>query len=171
MYLKLISEQLTGKPAFQETDLKTSFYSQSIDKTYIESENLRIAYHKKIARLTSFKEAKALLAEFKDIFGVVPESEQNYVYSVVLKNIRQRLAILNISLANQEVGIEFKSSPNAIMSKKPVLAFCVKNQNIRLKSTLNSTIVYLKTNNLADWTKETILFLERLEKEAENADN
>ena len=171
MYLKLISEQLTGKPAFEETDTKTSFYSQSIDKTYIESENLRIAYHKKIARLTSFKEAESLLAEFKDIFGVVPGSEQNYVYSVVLKNLRQRLGILNISLANKEVGIEFKVNPNAIMSKKPVLAFCVKNQNIRLKSTLNSTIVYLKTDKLADWTKETILFLEHLEKEAENADN
>lgn len=171
MYLKLISEQLTSKPAFEETDTKTSFYSQSIDKTYIESENLRIAYHKKIARLTSFKEAESLLAEFKDIFGVVPDSEQNYVYSVVLKNLRQRLGILNISLANKEVGIEFKVNPNAIMSKKPVLAFCVKNQNIRLKSTLNSTIVYLKTDKLADWTKETILFLEHLEKEAENADN
>ena len=171
MYLKLISEQLTGKPAFEETDTKTSFYSQSIDKTYIESENLRIAYHKKIARLTSFKEAESLLAEFKDIFGVVPGSEQNYVYSVVLKNLRQRLGILNISLANKEVGIEFKVNPNAIMSKKPVLAFCVKNQNIRLKSTFNSTIVYLKTDNLAEWTKETILFLEHLEKEAENADN
>ncbi|MEA8873784.1 TRCF domain-containing protein, partial [Campylobacter jejuni] len=153
MYLKLISEQLTGKPAFEETDTKTSFYSQSIDKAYIESENLRIAYHKKIARLTSFKEAESLLAEFKDIFGVVPGSEQNYVYSVVLKNLRQRLGILNISLANKEVGIEFKVNPNAIMSKKPVLAFCVKNQNIRLKSTLNSTIVYLKTDKLADWTK------------------
>lgn len=171
MYLKLISEQLTGKPAFEETDTKTSFYSQSIDKTYIESENLRIAYHKKIARLTSFKEAESLLAEFKDIFGVVPGSEQNYVYLVVLKNLRQRLGILNVSLANNEVGIEFKVNPNAIMSKKPVLAFCVKNQNIRLKSTLNSTIVYLKTDKLADWTKETILFLEHLEKEAENADN
>lgn len=171
MYLKLISEQLTGKPAFEETDTKTSFYSQSIDKAYIESENLRIAYHKKIARLTSFKEAESLLAEFKDIFGVVPGSEQNYVYSVVLKNLRQSLGILNISLANKEVGIEFKVNPNAIMSKKPVLAFCVKNQNIRLKSTLNSTIVYLKTNKLADWTKETILFLEHLEKEAENAGN
>lgn len=171
MYLKLISEQLTGKPAFEETDTKTSFYSQSIDKTYIESENLRITYHKKIARLTSFKEAEILLAEFKDIFGVVPSSEQNYVYSVVLKNLRQRLGILNISLANKEVGIEFKVNPNAIMSKKPVLAFCVKNQNIRLKSTLNSTIAYLKTDKLADWTKETILFLEHLEKEAENADN
>lgn len=171
MYLKLISEQLTGKPAFEETDTKTSFYSQSIDKTYIESENLRIAYHKKIARLNSFKEAESLLAEFKDIFGVVPGSEQNYVYSVVLKNLRQRLGILNISLANKEVGIEFKVNPNAIMFKKPVLAFCVKNQNIRLKSTLNSTIVYLKTDKLADWTKETILFLEHLEKEAENADN
>lgn len=171
MYLKLISEQLTGKPAFEETDTKTSFYSQSIDKTYIESENLRIAYHKKIARLTSFKEAESLLTEFKDIFGVVPGSEQNYVYSVVLKNLRQRLGILNISLANKEVGIEFKVNPNAIMSKKLVLAFCVKNQNIRLKSTLNSTIVYLKTDKLADWTKETILFLEHLEKEAENADN
>lgn len=171
MYLKLISEQLTGKPAFEETDTKTSFYSQSIDKNYIESENLRIAYHKKIARLTSFKEAESLLAEFKDIFGVVPGSEQNYVYSVVLKNLRQRLGILNISLANKEVGIEFKVNPNAIMSKKLVLAFCVKNQNIRLKSTLNSTIVYLKTDKLADWTKETILFLEHLEKEAENADN
>lgn len=171
MYLKLISEQLTGKPAFEETDTKTSFYSQSIDKTYIESENLRITYHKKIARLTSFKEAEILLAEFKDIFGVVPSSEQNYVYSVVLKNLRQRLGILNISLANKEVGIEFKVNPNAIMSKKPVLAFCVKNQNIRLKSTLNLTIAYLKTDKLADWTKETILFLEHLEKEAENADN
>lgn len=171
MYLKLISEQLTGKPAFEETDTKTSFYSQSIDKTYIESENLRIAYHKKIARLTSFKEAESLLAEFKDVFGVVPGSEQNYVYSVVLKNLRQRLGILNISLANKEIGIEFKVNPNAIMSKKLVLAFCVKNQNIRLKSTLNSTIVYLKTDKLADWTKETILFLEHLEKEAENADN
>ena len=171
MYLKLISEQLTGKPAFEETGTKTSFYSQSIDKTYIESENLRIAYHKKIARLTSFKEAETLLAEFKDIFGVVPGSEQNYVYSVVLKNLRQRLGILNISLANKEVGIEFKVNPNAIMSKKPVLAFCVKNQNIHLKSTLNSTIVYLKIDKLADWTKETILFLEHLEKEAENADN
>lgn len=171
MYLKLISEQLTGKPVFAETDTKTSFYSQSIDKTYIESENLRIAYHKKIARLTSFKEAETLLAEFKDIFGVVPSSEQNYVYSVVLKNLRQRLGILNVSLANKEVGIEFKANPNAIMSKKPVLKFCIKNQNVRLKSTLNSTFVYLKTDNLAEWTKETILFLEHLEKEAKNADN
>ncbi len=171
MYLKLISEQLTGKPAFEEIDPKTSIYSQSIDQTYIESENLRIAYHKKIARLTTFKEAAALLSEFKDIFGAVPESEQNYVHSVVLKKLKQRLDIQNISLADKEVGIEFKNNPNAIMSKKPVLKFCVKSLNVRLKSTLNSTFVYLKTDNLADWTKETILFLEHLEKEAENADN
>ena len=171
MYLKLISEQLTGKPAFSETDPKNSFYSQSIDKTYIESENLRIAYHKKIARLNNLHEANLLLEEFKDIFGVVPENERNYVFDVLLKKIRKRLEILNIALTKDQVGIEFKHSQNAIISKKPVLDFCLKTPGVSLKSTYNSTFVYWPIKDQADWVKETISFLEILEKESKYADN
>lgn len=110
VYMKILEEEIQKNKLGSvvensEIELpKTShkpLASRSIAKEYISSEDVRIEIHKKVSKLKSLSELKALQRELVDRFGKFSEELATYLQEKLLQNNFEKYHIFKTEMRNQ----------------------------------------------------------------------
>lgn len=103
MYLKILNEEIhhiTEHKEVVDKSISTPLADRTINKNYIDNEDVRIEIHKKIDKLENLAEAKELELELKDRFGKVDDDILCYMYEKLMKNYCKALGIYKIDTSN-----------------------------------------------------------------------
>jgi len=125
-YSKLLEEtirELKGE-AVEEVQVETSInlgIDIYIPHNYIEDENLRMTFYKKIASARDAKRIDEVHAEIRDRFGAVPENVEGLLEFVKLKLYAQEIGVLSIAREGATIAIRFQ--PNAKIDPNRIFAF------------------------------------------------
>lgn len=102
-YMKILEEELNASkidleptPKEEDISLKEAYTSRHIDKSYIDSEDVRIEMHKRIASIRRLSELNALISELKDRFGSFDEEMSYYMYEKLFNNLCHEAGVYKI---------------------------------------------------------------------------
>jgi transcription-repair coupling factor (superfamily II helicase) len=123
-YSKLLEEtirELKGEPVEEEIETSINLgIDIYIPHDYIEDENLRMTFYKKIASARDEKRLDEIHGEMRDRFGAVPENVEGLLDFVKLKQYAQQIGVLSIARDGKKIAIRFqpaaKIDPNAIFA-------------------------------------------------------
>ncbi|MDX1583369.1 MAG: transcription-repair coupling factor, partial [Thermoanaerobaculia bacterium] len=111
MYMKLLDEtiaELKGEPLEAETDTTLNLgLDIYIPDQYIDDENLRMTFYKRIASAAEPERLDDLKREMKDRFGSIPETVETLYQYVELKQIGRSIGISSIHRKGDTVSIRF----------------------------------------------------------------
>ncbi|MBW3671573.1 MAG: transcription-repair coupling factor, partial [Acidobacteria bacterium] len=123
MYTKLLEEtiaEMKGDPP--ESQLETTLnlgLDIYIPRDYIDDENLRMTFYKRIASAPDLDRLTALRGEMKDRFGPLPEGVETLFEYVDLKQMGQTIGISSIHRKGDTLSIRFRPDaqvdPNRLM--------------------------------------------------------
>lgn len=104
MYMKILNEEinasLISKEEILDKSISTPLVSRTINKNYIENEDVRIEIHKKIDKLKSLSALQDLELELIDRFGDIDQELKLYMYEKLMKNYCKKLHIYKIDDTN-----------------------------------------------------------------------
>ena len=103
MYLKILNEEIHHISVQKEVvdkSISTPMANRTIQKSYIDNEDVRIEIHKKIDKLNKLKELNELKIELEDRFGKVEDEILCYMYEKLMKNNCKKLGIYKIDNSN-----------------------------------------------------------------------
>ncbi len=104
MYLKILNEEIHSniQPVEEQQDksLVAPLVSRTIDKKYIDNDDIRIEIHKKIDKLNSLDSLYELEKELIDRFGEENEEVLLYMYEKLMKNYCKKLKIVKLDQTN-----------------------------------------------------------------------
>lgn len=123
MYTKLLEEtiaEMKGEPP--ESQLETTLnlgLDIYIPRDYIDDENLRMTFYKRIASAPDHDRLAELRVEMKDRFGPLPEGVETLFEYVELKQMGQSIGISSIHRKGDTLSIRFRPDaqvdPNRLM--------------------------------------------------------
>ena len=123
MYMKLLEEaiaEMKGEPP--ESQLQTTLnlgLDIYIPRDYIDDENLRMTFYKRIASAADPERLEELRREMKDRFGPPPEGVETLFEYVELKLTGQTIGITSIHRKGDNLSIKFRPDaridPNRLM--------------------------------------------------------
>lgn len=96
MYLKILNEEINHITEVKEQidpSLAVPLVNRTIDKKYIDNDDVRIQMHRKIDKLKSVEELKELESEMIDRFGTIEEELYLYMYEKLMKNFCKIIGI------------------------------------------------------------------------------
>ena len=103
MYLKILNEEINHvveKKEQLDKSITTPMVNRTIDKSYIDNDDVRIAMHRKIDALKSLEDLRQLEAEMVDRFGNISNELYSYMYEKLMKNYCKILGIEKINVNN-----------------------------------------------------------------------
>ncbi len=100
MYLKILNEEINYVPQEKEKIKARALTSRVVDKSYIESDEMRIQIHKRIDKLSSIDDLNNLYNELTDRFGNVSMELNCYMYEKLMLNLADNLGIKKIDRDN-----------------------------------------------------------------------
>lgn len=103
MYLKILNEEINHVVEVKEQldrSITTPLVNRTIDKNYIDNDDVRIAMHRKIDKLNSLEALKELEAEMIDRFGEINEELYLYMYEKLMKNFCKIIGIEKMNTNN-----------------------------------------------------------------------
>jgi len=103
MYLKILNEEIHHISVQKEVvdkSISTPMANRTIQKSYIDNEDVRIEIHKKIDKLNKLKELNELKIELEDRFGKVEDEILCYMYEKLMKNYCKNIGIEKINTNN-----------------------------------------------------------------------
>jgi len=83
-----------------------------IPANYIADQDLRLRLYRRIADLRDETEVDAMLNEFRDRFGELPEMVQNLFYQMRVKLRAERIGLASIGFETGQIVLRYPSSPN-----------------------------------------------------------
>jgi transcription-repair coupling factor (superfamily II helicase) len=83
-----------------------------IPADYIPDRDLRLRLYRRIADLRDESEIDALISEFSDRFGPLPEMVQNLFYQMRIKLHAEEIGLASISMENGQIVLRFPSMNN-----------------------------------------------------------
>lgn len=133
-YSKLLEEtirELKGEPIEEEIETSINLgIDIYIPHSYIEDENLRMTFYKKIASAKDASRIDQIQEEMRDRFGALPENVEGLLEFVKLKQYAQSIGVLSITREGSTVAIRFqptaKIDPNrifAFLNERPLARF------------------------------------------------
>ncbi|MBQ3773113.1 MAG: DEAD/DEAH box helicase, partial [Pseudobutyrivibrio sp.] len=108
VYLKILQEEIDKKkhegeisfeepkPVKEDISIVTPLVSRTIQKDYINSDDLRIEIHKKIDKINSLAGLHQLEDELTDRFGALDEELYLYMYEKLMKSYCKQIGIYKI---------------------------------------------------------------------------
>lgn len=106
MYLKILNEEINNikfEKVNIDKSLTTPLVSRSINREYINNEDVRIEIHKKIDKLNSLKKLVDLESELVDRFGSFDNELSLYMYEKLMKNYCNKLGIYKLDTSSKNV--------------------------------------------------------------------
>lgn len=82
-----------------------------IPADYIPDQDLRLRLYRRIADLRDESEIDALVSEFSDRFGPLPEMVRNLLYQMRIKLRAEKIGLASISLENGQIVLRFPATP------------------------------------------------------------
>ncbi len=82
-----------------------------IPADYIPDQNLRLRLYRRIADLRDESEIDALVSEFNDRFGTLPEMVQNLLYQMRIKLYAEEIGLASISMENGQIVLRYPLTP------------------------------------------------------------
>jgi len=93
-----------------------------IPAEYIPDQDLRLRLYRRIADLRDETEVDALISEFKDRFGELPEMVENLFYQMRVKLFAEVAGLAGISWESSQIVLRYPVSPNGKDNRLPDLA-------------------------------------------------
>jgi len=87
-------------------DVSLSFPSY-ISKHFIQDQNTRLKYYKKISNSNNSENLELLKDELKDIFGTIPQETLNLFNLIHIRNLFNHLGVTNIKVNEKHITIKF----------------------------------------------------------------
>jgi transcription-repair coupling factor (superfamily II helicase) len=81
-----------------------------IPSDYIPDQDLRLRLYRRIADLRDESEIDALVSEFNDRFGLLPEMVQNLLFQMRIKLHAENIGLASISMENGQILLRYPSS-------------------------------------------------------------
>ncbi len=137
MYLKILDEEVNKKEEDTSTkpdaSLITPLTNRTINKNYINNDDIRISIHKRIANLKSITELVDLKLELKDRFGSVDNELEMYMYEKLMFKYCEMLGVYKIDKSKRSIWefyLNKESSKNIDSTKLYQNAFKTEYTNI-----------------------------------------
>ena len=83
-----------------------------IPSDYIPDQDLRLRLYRRIADLRDESEIDALVSEFSDRFGTLPEMVQNLLYQMRVKLRAEEIGLASISTENERILLRYAPAPD-----------------------------------------------------------
>jgi transcription-repair coupling factor (superfamily II helicase) len=130
-----IDEQQGHKKEFKQpsTPVKISV-SKYIPNEYIASDDIKIAIHKKIAKIQSEEEINELLAELSDRFGQVSKELELYMYEKLFEYLAQKNGVERVRETKNNVFFMFTEEAS---------------------SNINGEVLFVKANEISKYIRFT----------------
>ena len=144
MYLKILNEEINNVvPDKEQLDksITTPLVNRTIDKGYIDNDDVRIEMHRKIDKLNSLDELKQLEAEMIDRFGEVSMELYSYMYEKLMKNYCKNIGIEKINTNNHYM--EFIYSKEASNKTDGTVLFMESNNFNDIKLSYKDNMIYV----------------------------
>jgi len=95
----------------------------SIPASYVTDKVMRLRLYRRIAALQSVEEVDALVEEFKDRFGPLPEPVQNLLYQLKIRLLAERAGLASISSENNQFALRYPDNeiPDGLPDLGPVV--------------------------------------------------
>ncbi|MDK1119162.1 MAG: transcription-repair coupling factor [Anaerolineae bacterium] len=87
-----------------------------IPTKYISDQNLRLRLYRRIADVRDESEIDALMSEFKDRFGEIPEMLDNLFYQMRVKLLAEKIGLASINMENNNIVLRY---PKTLGDEKP----------------------------------------------------
>ena len=147
MYLKILNEEINHiSPIKEQLDksITTPLVNRTIDKNYIDNDDVRIQMHRKIDKLNKLEELKQLESEMIDRFGDISDELYSYMYEKLMKNCCKNLGIEKINTTNHY--LEFIYSKEASNKTDGTLLFMESNNFNDIKLSYKDGKIYIILN-------------------------
>ena len=169
MYLKILNEEINHiNPVKEQLDksITTPLVNRTIDKNYIDNDDVRIQMHRKIDKLNTLEELRQLESEMVDRFGDISEELYSYMYEKLMKNYCKNLGIEKINTTNHY--IEFIYSKEASNKTDGAVLFEESNNFNDIKLSYKDGKIYIILNvarkEKLDCFKQMCNYFERVTK-------
>ncbi len=169
MYLKILNEEINHiNPVKEQLDksITTPLVNRTIDKNYIDNDDVRIQMHRKIDKLNTLEELRQLESEMVDRFGDISEELYSYMYEKLMKNYCKNLGIEKINTTNHY--IEFIYSKEASNKTDGAVLFEESNNFTDIKLSYKDGKIYIILNvarkEKLDCFKQMCNYFERVTK-------
>ncbi len=118
MYVKLLDEvtkEVAGQKSADEKEIKMELTLDAyLSEDYITSQDERIIFYDKIAKISNEDELKTVLKELEVFGGVVPEEAKNLCKIAYLKNMASAFNVKRIKINERDCQVDFYKSKEII---------------------------------------------------------
>ncbi len=162
LYLKILDDEINHKPVEEKPQvIAPALGNRTISDKYISSDDIRIAMHKRIDKLSTIEEYKDLEEELNDRFGEIPNDLLCYMKEKLMKNIALAMDIDKIERSGNTVTLSFSFERSKHLdgiylferkTKCKNITLSYKNRCVRISFDLNK-------NNQIDVFDEVIDYL------------
>ena len=123
MYLELLNEVVTGKEIARraQNNLKI-FNNQTIKKSYINKEALRIEIHKKINKVRTLADLTLLEKELVDRFGKLDSDLTLFLYERLFNYQASLLKVSDVNFMNNTIKLTMPVDDNPYLVVKELFA-------------------------------------------------
>jgi transcription-repair coupling factor (superfamily II helicase) len=123
-----------------------------IPADYVPDQNARLGLYRRMADMRSLTELEALVEEFKDRFGPLPDTVKNLFYQLKLKLLAEKAGMTSITTENGQIVIRF--SDNDIPADLPYPGPLVR---------VGKTALWMPYAELDDWNESLLQVLTDLQ--------
>ena len=135
MYLKILNEEINHIVEVKEQldrSITTPLVNRTIDKNYIDNDDVRIAMHRKIDKLDSLEALKELEAEMIDRFGDINEELYLYMYEKLMKNLCKIIGVEKMNTNNYYMEFIYSTEASAKANGEIMFNECASFSDIKL---------------------------------------
>ena len=146
MYLKILNEEINHVVEIKEQldrSITTPLVNRTIDKEYIDNDDVRIEVHRKIDKLESLDAVRELEAELIDRFGDIDEELYLYMYEKLMKNFCKLLGIEKMNTNNYYMEYIFSLESSSKANGERMFVECEAFKDIKLSYKENKIYIII----------------------------
>lgn len=118
MYVRLLDEvtrEVAGQKTANEKEIKMELVLDAfISENYISSQEERIIYYSRIAKISSQNDFKQITNSLKEQYGEIPREVENLCHIAYLKNLASNFNVKKIVINSTECNVHFYKSEQII---------------------------------------------------------
>jgi transcription-repair coupling factor (superfamily II helicase) len=128
-----------------------------IDLNYIAKQDLRLKLYRRIADLEDQQSITAMIEEFQDRFGPLPENTENLFYQMRVKIMAEECGLSGISMEDHKIFLRFPPLPEGGKQRDlPVLG---------MNTRIGKNGYWVMVDEKTDWREHLIQVLYELVRE------
>ena len=168
LYMEILNETIKEKQGIKEDnkenkELGNILFDRTINKDYIDNDDIRIKIHQRIDDLKSTKELNDLKLELIDRFGSVSTKLEDYMYEKVFKNICNEIGIIDIYSDIRILEISFSKEKSDTLKADYLFKEASKiSRNLNFKYQYKMIKINIDKNRDENYIKTFVKYLETI---------